>query len=726
MPAWGAILLIPPAGFIPGWLVVRQLTRGRLSLPLAFAALTLGLFATGWLALLLAEFGVFSAGRLALMWGVVVVGLLLLERRRNGRERPVTADDGRAGLGPPLLPRLPAWAEVAFLLVWLAAAAWLFFRPHETVLGAADAGVYVSLGASIAREGSIIIHDETLAGLDEALYPALLRPLPDPVAPYYLLPGFYVDGEPPGEITPQFYPQHPVWYAVAFGLVAATQPAGAEPEAIRAMLLLNGLWAALGSLAVYLIVRQLAGWEIAALALVALSLTALQVWFARYSTTEVLTQYALWAGLYGLGMWLGRERHGALWALLAGVSLGVVFLMRVDMLVLLPVLGLLGLWLLAGGRRAGIERRTAAWFLVPLTLLIAHSFAHAWLQSRPYFLVHSGLGVALLLANWAIPAVAAVAGVAFVYLLWRAGPRFMAEFGRYRKYALVALMAVVLIFAVYGWFVRPVVGEPVARTELFSQETVPLTDHENWRRLGWYLSPVGVWLGVAGTLVLIRRLNRRTAVMLAVGALFAALYLWSLRANPHQIYAMRRFVPAVVPFFTVAAAVFVDRLARRPRWGGAVAGVLAVVWLGGLVWSARGFVSQVDHAGLTAQIHELNASFAPGAVLLFNDGVLIGSGDFFGTPLKYIYGRDVFVIRDPAQLSTSSAYLVQQMEMWHNNGLAVYWIGDPAWLAEQGLAYREETHVLSSSRLESTYERKPTAILTDEWILRVAQVDLSP
>ena len=328
MPEWSAVLLLPVAGVVPGWLVVRQFVRGRPTLPLAFAALALGLAATGWLALVLAEFGIYSFGRLAVAWLVLVAALLALDlwRGRTGRApTDLAADDSP----PPLFPRLPRWVEPAFLLAWVLAAAWLFFRPHEYVLGAADAGVYVSIGASIAREGSIVIRDETLAGLDETLYPALLRPQPDnPAAAYYLFPGFYVDGEPAGEITPQFYPLHPVWQAVAYSLVAASQAAtpAATPDAIRAALLLNGLWATLGSLAVYLTVRQFAGWETAALALVALSLTALQVWFARYPTTEVLTQYLLWTGLCAMGMWLGpgpnaagHRGAGRLWALVAGV-----------------------------------------------------------------------------------------------------------------------------------------------------------------------------------------------------------------------------------------------------------------------------------------------------------------------------------------------------------------------------------------------------------------------
>ena len=720
MPAWSVVLLLPVAALVPGWLVVRQFGRGRPSLPLAFAALALGLAALGWAALLLAEVGLFSMGRLALVWLLLVGALVALDLWRVKTDRRPPSADRHPPSATRYLPLatnpLPR-PELAFLAVWAVAAGWLFFRPHEYVLGAADAGVYVSLGASIAHEGRIVITDETLAALDPALMPALLRPLPDdPVAAYYLLPGFYVIGAPPGEITPQFYPLHPVWLAVAYGLAEAT--AAPTAEAIRAALLLNGLWAALGALAVYFTVRQFAGWPAAALALVALSLTALQVWFARYPTTEMLTQFVLWSGLCGLGHWLGGDGPGKLWALLAGVSLGLVFLVRVDMLVLLPLLALLVFWLLAGGRRAAAAG-TLGWFLVPLALLVAHSFAHAWFQSRPYFVVHSGLGLRLLQVNWAIPVVAVLAAVAFLWLLRRSEARFLAGYARYRRMALGALIGVTLIVAVYGWFVRPAIGAPVARQDFFSGGSVPLTDHENWRRLGWYLSPVGVWLGVAGTCLLIWRANRRMVMVLAVGALFAMLYLWSLQANPHQVYAMRRFVPAAVPFLTVAAAALLGWLVGLRRPWPVVAVALAVVWLGGLAWSARGFVSQVDHRGLTAQLDALDGAFAPDSVLLFHDAVPIGAGDFFGTPLQFIYGHNAFALRDP---DPPGADLVRAVEIWHNSGRAVYWIGDPAWLDAHGYEYETNVVTLTSRRLEESYEHKPAAILDDEWVLRIARI----
>jgi hypothetical protein len=513
--------------------------------------------------------------------------------------------------------------------------------------------------------------------------------------------------------------------------------------------LLPGLWALLGALAVYLAVREFAGWQTAALALTGLSITALQVWFARYPTAETFTQYLLWSGIWALAMWLGGREPQPLWALLAGLTLGEIFLLRIDMIVVLPILALLVSWLLLRRQPATI------WFLLPLILLIIHSLVHALWQSRPYAYDLFGLSLLLLRVNWWIPAAGLAAGVLFFWAVSRTGPRLAAITSRYRRFALGGFVLLALFVAAYGWFVRPVLGEPVLRQDAYSQLVIPLTDHENWRRLGWYLSPLGIWLGVAGACVLIWQVNRRTAVMLAICAAFAALYLWNLRANPHHIYAMRRYVPAVLPFFTVAAAVFLSWLAQSGRewrvesgeWrvkrtpldvdvhptfanrlpltdhrlpitaslSKAAAAILTIAWLAGLGWSARGFVTQVDYRGLAGQLESLNQTLEPNSILIFNDQATVGQGDVIGTPLKFIYGHDVFVLRDPAALDAD--LLAQSLQIWHNNGRAIYWIGDPTWLTEQGLSFDPGEFILRSQRLESSYEHKPRAIEQQEWRL---------
>jgi hypothetical protein len=220
--------------------------------------------------------------------------------------------------------------------------------------------------------------------------------------------------------------------------------------------------------------------------------------------------------------------------------------------------------------------------------------------------------------------------------------------------------------------------------------------------------------------------------LLAVGFLFSAVYLWNVRANPHQVYVMRRYVPLVAPFFIFAAAYLIGELWKQARfrqekkswlrWAySGLALLLAVAWLLGLGWSARGFIGQVDHKGVVAQLAAFNEYLPPGSVLLFSDQAPVGRGDFWGTPLKYIFGHDVFTLRDLDALDDRQ--LADSIKSWQNNGRTVIWIGDPAWLAENEFKFQEQAHEINSLRLESSYEHKPRAIVPDIWVLPTAVIE---
>jgi hypothetical protein len=738
MPPLLAVLVIVLAACLPGTLALF-LWRKRFSadpIEFDFAALSLGLLLIGWLALLLAEMGRFSLAALAGAWAVSTVALAaawLLRSRREGfpRRAPVTWD---------------RW-EAAGLSVWLVVAAFVYFRPHEFIVGGADAGVYVNLGANIATTGRILIDDPLLGELDPGLRPALLRAMaPGEAAPYYILPGFYVTGDPPGRVTPQFFHLHPAWQAVGYAL-----------GGLRAELWVTPLWGILGCLAVYMTVRALWGWQPALLALLALSATALQVWFARYPTAEALTQYLFWIGMWALIRWLeereDRTAAGAAeaerassagaprskssvgvwarpltWPLLAGAAFGELLLARADTYVLLALPVALAGWLTV--TRAW--RRDALWFFAPLLLLALHSLLHGWFITRPYLGLVMRTGTLILLG----PLLAAVGlGLlaATAFALWlRARPNWRARAADRAARLLpvgqrVAAVALVVI-ALYAYFVRPASSAIQLNAYWYGGGSLPTLDQENFLRLGWYLSPVGLALGVAGiALLLVRELNRKTAFLAAACGFFAFVFLWHSGTNPHQVYTMRRYVPQVVPFFTVGAVYLLwwiwTRPGSRARW---LAGLLTLAWIAGILASGRPFVTQVDYRGLSAQVAELGRALPEKSVVLFSDPSPVGVGDFIGTPLRFLAGKQVFVIRDTA--APNPHLLLAAVQHWQEQGYRVYWAatdgaalppsaGWPGAALPPGQSYQIETEML-----EGLYDRKPSAVVPVTWRFTITEI----
>ncbi len=699
------LAIVGAAGALGGLVLLlrgRRLALDPLEFP--FAAVGVGILLLGWLALILAELGRFSIGLLVGLWMALTLGLVGLVLKRQPAPRR---------LRPALLPATSRW-EVGALVVWAVAAGVLFFRPHQFVIGGADAGVYVNLGANIARTGGILIHDPVLADLDPALYPALLRAMPPgEAAPYYLLPGFYVPGTPRGLVVPQFYALSPTWQAVAYAL-----------GGVQAELLMTPLWALLGCLAVYFTVRRLWGWKAGLLALAALSVTGLQIWFARYPTAEMLTQYLFWMGAWALIAWADKQPPRGLWAGLAGTALGQVLLARIDLYVLLAVPLFWGLWLL--WKRD--LRRLDGWFFGPFTLLTIHSVVHGIVISNPYFTLLLRYESGLL--GRGVPI--ALAGFLLVGLVLFALPgdrrTSLALWVRRRRLGFAwGAAAVLIVLAAFAYFVRPAVGQTTRLMYWYGGGEMPDLDHLNFLRLGWYLSPLGLALGVGGMAwMLIRGADRRTAFVLASGLFVSVFYLWRIQANPHQVYAMRRYVPVVVPFFIISAVFLVNWLWTRPkgkiRW---LAIGLTLVWFSGILASARGLVSQVDYRGILGQLDQLNAGIKPNSVLIFNDPAPVGAGDFLGTPLHFLYGHDVFTLRNAGELDP--VRFEEAILKWQALGRTVYWVsvsGGPAFPGRTLTLGDPRRYQVIAKVLEATYDHRPRELTDVGWQVSVESISV--
>jgi 4-amino-4-deoxy-L-arabinose transferase-like glycosyltransferase len=682
------VLSAPLFLFLPGY-VTRLVFLGHPSkrargdwFDFWFQCLLFSLLLTGWVGAVLAQLGWFSLPRLLLCNAGYTLLLGGLAWRRGCSWRPAPRPLARS-----------AW----LLLGPIVLASILFLHPHEFIFGGADAGVYVNLGANIARTGSWLIYDPDVASLDAALYPALFREqAPGFITRYIQFPGFYLADEQPGLIIPQFYLLHPVWLAILYSL-----------GGLRASLFATPLWGLLGCLAVYFVARTLFGQRTGILAAGFLSITATQIWFSRYPTSEVLTQFLLFGGIYAFALYITDESPWM--GLLAGLALGEVSLVRVDMYFLLAVPVFYAICLRLQ-RRLGVRHLA---FFGPFLALIAHSLLFARLQSWPYVYNTYSFGLQTLPLPW--PMLVAI-GIAVVVVLV-AFDRWVEKrldwwqrLAPYGRWAATVLAVIVVLAALYGYFLRPRLADTTATAYYwYGDYNIPNVEPYNLVRLGWYVSPLGIGLAVLGTWWMLRReTNARTAFFLGVGLFFSFLFLDRSRNNPHQIYVMRRYVPAVIPAFVVAAAYALDTWLQRTGWRRWLAVGLVVVLVGWLVYAARVVIPHVEYRGATEQFETLvNDLGGDRAVILFNDDGPVTTGATLGTPLRYLRGYAVFDLQEEY---VDVQALHAQIGRWQRAGRRVLLVVGPRPVTGlfDSLPSRHVTDFrLDVPVLESSYEHFP-------------------
>ncbi|MBN1247665.1 MAG: hypothetical protein JXC32_08410 [Anaerolineae bacterium] len=656
---------------------------------------------TGGLAVLLLQFGWFSFSLLmACNVGVVAVsaGLaIVLHVPLWGRaKRPSTAD----------------W----LLLLALVGIAAVYLRPHEFVTGGADAGVYVNLGETISTTGGWLLKEELIAHLPEALYPAFFRQQPPAASTRFLkFPGFYLTNPSAGEITPQFYPLHPTWLAIF-------NAAGG----LRFSLLATPVWGILAGTAVAAVAHQLFGARSGRLSLFLLSFTATQVWFARYPTSEMLTQFLLFGGMWALIRYL---RTGSPWyAALAGSALGEVMLVRVDLYFLLALPIALGVWRLLAGR---LTRRD---LILPglMGVHLVQSLVFAWTRSRPYVVSVFGPYVTrasrvppVVLVAFLVVALSSVALVIY-HLRWRRrNPLNQAEkLARIWDYSMRVLAVIVVLAAFYAYFVRPRLADPgVSWYYWYGDQEIANVEPYNMVRLGWYLTPLGLALGTLGAYLALKGgVTVDRAVLMGIGLFFTVLFVQSSRNNPHHIYVMRRYVPAVIPFLIMMMAYAIDRLWSVPgrvRFLGPATGVVLSVWL---VLSARLEFSHIEYEGFLAQITPQIEALGESAVILFNDDLPVSAGAILGTPLDYLYGHTVFDLQEEF---VDPEVLAAQVAVWQSQGLRVL-LAEGSHAVPDLLPTVDREPFLDFSAtypiLEVSYEHKPREIWNQTMEVRFFEV----
>ncbi|HUG53792.1 MAG TPA: glycosyltransferase family 39 protein [Vicinamibacteria bacterium] len=537
LPALAAALVL---FLVPGALVFALLPRedrdGLDHDEALFALLGIGVATSAWVALVLAEAGVFSLLRAAGVVGVAAALVALVCRRRLQRPWP-------AGRGRRWWSLFPA---ATVLLLALA----LQTRPSEYLLGGRDPGTYVAAMALIARTGGIAYVD-----------PAVLSIPPEDVALFYRNPGnadyswgrfmgMPLERPETGRVVPEFFHLFPAFGAYLF-----------QAMGVKGALATPCVFGVLGTLAVFFAWRRVFGAPVATLAAGLLCLNVVQVWFARYPMSEPMAEFLVFLGLWAFALW--EERGSAALGALAGACLGLTLLVRIDsVLIVVP----LALYVFVRRAQGALPWSRARALLLPLLLLGGHALVHAAFWSRKYLLeIVNRPYWAQPWWVWIAATAGVMAGLLAAHRLEARAARWMEGHGPLLRRVVVAGVAAL---ALYAYFVRPHLSAwaggdgnpapPLAERGwlvFLGFQRLAAHDAQALVRLGWFVTPLVLALALAGLVITLRRWRPPYLFPLLLAGTYAAFFLYKIRVYNDYFFALRRFMPVVVPSLLALAAV---------------------------------------------------------------------------------------------------------------------------------------------------------------------------
>lgn len=623
------------------WQGGRESKSGRALGEQLFLVALAGVLLTGWLALILAQLGLFSLGSLLLALGVCSVACLFL------RGVDVISDFRQMKIG---------WEEGAVALL-LGLSLLLYTRPAEYLPVFLDPGWYVNTGLHVARTGSLTGESPLFSALPPSArslffrsfrsFRATMPQFPDVATSGFYLMAFAVADVEGGQIVPYHPPLFSVWIATFYAM-----------GGLRAALYATPLFGALAVLALYFAGRALFGRGIGLLAAILLALNFTQLYFARTPFAEILTQFLLMGGVYALTTY-ARERSPSL-ALIAGLAFGQALLAKIESLIVLVPLALFWgcwLWRERGGWRDLLP------FALPFGLLLAHALLLALTVNRPYVLLN-GHGLWLrfrpLLTG---PAIWLGAGLTLALMAgaaWRGirsrrwGINLSPDQRRWLKLSCAFL---ILLLAAYATFFQPIAAS--RRTQALPQ-------------LGLFLSPLGVWLGVLGLVkLIIEGLERRRLFFLAFAVTFSLIVLAAptVTTSLSRVYAIRRQVPAVIPSFLLLASYGLlgwEVKSTLPRLvQGAVIATLLISFLN----LDRPFLGYREMTGAVAFTQRLADRFDEEDIVLFE--AIDGDSHVgrFAAPLWTLHDKNVLLLStdDPPREEMNRV-----LDEWLGEGREVY------------------------------------------------------
>ncbi len=441
-----------------------------------------------------------------------------------------------------------------------------------------------------------------------------------------------------------------------------------------AMLKANLVFGAIALFGFFSLARRVVSAPLALLAMSALAVSMPMIFVSRDTYSEPLAMLFLIGGLALLqrAVVTGRVRDFGL----AGVVAGMAAPARIDsdasLLAIIVLAAVLMVFAAVPRRRHAVACAVALLGAAAVPALIG--WLDVSLLSSGYYRDERQQIMLLIKAGFVLLALLPFV----VAIAWRpAVQRWLARPALPRRATIVLGTLIVTCFvalasrpfwmqtrARYLGFVTDVqrsVGDRPDGTRTYNEQTV--------RWLAMYMGWPTVVLAVAGYVLLVRRSIRQrslaTVAMLTMGLGITLLYTYKSQITPDQPWAIRRYVPVVLPLLVLAATyavcVLLRQRARRVRAAG-VLGAVAVLVVPAIVTAPAADIR--EEAGQLGLVQRICAQVSPGgAVVELDQPSLEG----YAQTMRSYCG-----VPSIGLLKAAPTQLAQVQQAVHAHGLALY------------------------------------------------------
>jgi hypothetical protein len=621
--------------YVPGWATWLVFNRKHLELQDStstirnlFCQVAAGAVLDGVLALILALAGIFNLWIIAGVAAAWTIAVLVVIRPRFSRKSFGIAASGRE------------LRQAAPLIVCLLVGFFLFMLPFMSVLGSADEGLYPNIAGTIARTGSPYLKDPVVPTVKPEARTLFYRSAfkkegSKSVRAWTILePGLYVTNFTTGKITPQFFYYYPAMMAMFMGMIG-----------FRGGFFILTFFALMSVWAIYLLAREFMETWASFVAALFLAVNFLEVYFAKFSTAEIATQFFFLIGIYAFIRMRKQDDAPGVglpwWQFLAGIGFGAMLLAREDSALLFAPLFLVYCLYFA---RDGIKSITRD--RIFLLLVLGFTIFLGSLCLGPYRIYASSTlstMIHIVPGGYLTPALAAAAfiGLAIVFRRWKAAYSWVLA---HKKLILGVACGVLLLAFIYLMFVKPAMLPANSQNKLLTL-----------KYFGFYLTWLGVILMVAGYLAFIYlAVDRRNVLLPLAGLTFTGIFAYNPMVAMVLVWWMRRLVPVALPVGVLMMAYGLYRgwVAIKARWIwsrvrmnvvriGIACVVLALV---GLCVSSSLKIAWNKGSSETLPMARTISDIAaePGQIVCQPS-----AGDIMGAPLRSFYGRRVVTLYQP-------------------------------------------------------------------------------